>query len=635
MAPTSPASPTTPRPGTEAGDLSGVRLLRRCLALYLRSAPLSALVLLCGALVSGTAPVLAAWLTKGLLNRLTHHGGPPVWVSALSLALLSTVGAVLVQAERYAGREGARRISLRAQSELFTAVSRLDGLAEVEDPAYQDRLRLALQSSQAGPQDLVTALLGMVQSALTVVGMAGVLLAFSPVIALIVLGSAVPALVGQLRLARKRNDLYLANSPLIRRQLFFVALLTDLRAAKEIRLYGLGGFFRDRLLRDLAGAQQGERRLDRATLRVEGLLAALGAAIAGAALAVAAVRIGAGHGGIGEISVVTAALATVQGGIASIAEQTASVGQTTGLLRHYFQLTAPPAGRPRSSLAPARGGAVELRDVWFQYAPGHPWVLRGLDLTIAPGESVALVGLNGAGKSTVVKLLCRLYRPTRGAVLWNGVDVQEWDGDELRSRIGAVFQDFMEYDLSVAENIALGDLAARDDRPRIRAASRTAGFHPVAESLPGGYDTQLSRLFLPSRRGEGEGAHGVDAEQQAGVLLSGGQWQRLALARALLRTGAELLILDEPSSGLDPSAEAEIHHSLREFRDGRASLLISHRLAAVRGADRIVVLADGVVAEQGTHAQLMALDGTYAELFRTQAEGYAPEPAPVAATAAE
>ena len=622
-----------PEAGPDGRDVTGTQLLRRTLALYFGSAPLAALTLLATALYSGVAPVVAAWLTKGLLDRLTHHGGPPLWVSATALAVLGAVSAVTTQADRYAGRESARRISLRTQAELFTAVSRLDGLAEVENPAYQDRLQLALQSSQTGPQDLVGAMLGIVQSALTVLGMAGVLVAFSPPIALIVLCSAVPALVGQLRLARRRTDLYLANSPLIRRQLFFIALLTDLRAAKEIRLFGLGGFFRDRLLRDLAAAQQGERRLDRTTLRVDGLLAGLGAAISGGALVVAALRIGAGHGSVGEISVVTAALATVQGGISAITQQTASIGQTAALLRHYLRLTAPPAHRPRSRPVPAQAGGVELRDVWFQYAPGHPWVLRGLDLSIAPGESVALVGLNGAGKSTVVKLLCRLYRPTRGTVRWNGVDIQELDGDELRGRIGAVFQDFMEYDLSVAENIALGDLGARHDRPRIRAAATAAGFHTVAEALPDGYDTQLSRLFLPSRGTETETGTDRTAgyEQQAGVLLSGGQWQRLALARALLRTGSELLILDEPSSGLDPAAEAEIHHSLRGLRAGRSSLLISHRLGAVRGADRIVVLADGVVAEQGSHAELLALDGIYADLFRTQAEGYAPVPQPVAA----
>ncbi|MHA6759923.1 ABC transporter ATP-binding protein [Streptacidiphilus sp. PAMC 29251] len=611
--------------GPEGGRVTGVQLLLRTLSIYVGAAPLSAVLLLANALLSGVTPVVAAWLTKGLLDRLTHHGGPPVAVSAMALAVLGAVGAVAAQVDRYASRESGRRISIRTQAELFTAVSRLDGLAEVEDPGYRDRLQLALQSSQTGPQELVSALLGIGQSALTVLGMAGVLLAFSPTIALVVLCSAVPALVGQLRLARRRTDLYLANSPLVRRQLFFMALLTDLRAAKEIRLFGLGHFFRDRLLRDLGAAQQGERGMDRAALRVDGLLAGLGAAIAGSALVVAALRIGAGHGSIGEISVVTAALAVVQGGIASIAQQTAGLGQTAALLRHYFRLTAPPADRPSSRPVPPQTGEVELRDVWFQYAPGHPWVLKGLDLTIAPGESVALVGLNGAGKSTVVKLLCRLYRPTRGTVRWNGVDIQELDGDELRGRIGAVFQDFMEYDLTVAENIALGDLGALHDRPRIRAAAEAAGFHTVAEALPDGYDTQLSRIFFPTRGATSEDG-GPGPAQQAGVLLSGGQWQRLALARALLRSGSELLILDEPSSGLDPAAEAEIHHSLRGLRAGRSSLLISHRLGAVRGADRIVVLADGVVAEQGSHRELLALDGIYAELFRTQAEGYAPVP---------
>jgi ATP-binding cassette subfamily B protein len=237
-----------------------------------------------------------------------------------------------------------------------------------------------------------------------------------------------------------------------------------------------------------------------------------------------------------------------------------------------------------------------------------------VDLSIPAGQAVALVGRNGAGKSTLVKLLCRLYDPTHGAITWDGVDLRELDLAALRERIGAVFQDYVEYELSAAENIGLGDLSVFDDRGRIEAAARRAGLHDALVALPNGYDTLLTRMFFD---------HADRDDPETGVLLSGGQGQRLALARAFLRDRRDLLILDEPSAGLDAAAEAEIHNQLREHRAGRTSLLISHRLNTVRDAGAIIVLGDGQVVERGDHASLLAAGGEYAQLFRLQARGYA------------
>jgi ATP-binding cassette subfamily B protein len=261
---------------------------------------------------------------------------------------------------------------------------------------------------------------------------------------------------------------------------------------------------------------------------------------------------------------------------------------------------------------------IEFRDVWFRYGTEQPWVLAGLDLTIRHGSATALVGLNGAGKSTVVKLLCRLYDPDRGAILFDGVDLRDVAIEELRERIGAVFQDYMEYELTAAENVAVGDLSARDDPDRLVAAASRAGIHEKLAALPAGYDTMLSRTFMTESDA---------AEDLPGVLLSGGQWQRVALARAFLREGRDLLILDEPSAGLDAQAEHEIHTRLRAHRRNRTSLLISHRLGTIRDADRILVLAGGRLVEDGTHAALIAAGGEYARLFALQADGYQDEPA--------
>jgi ATP-binding cassette subfamily B protein len=261
---------------------------------------------------------------------------------------------------------------------------------------------------------------------------------------------------------------------------------------------------------------------------------------------------------------------------------------------------------------------IELRDVWFRYDDEHPWVLRGVSLFIPQGIAVALVGLNGAGKSTLVKLLCRFYDPTRGAILWDGEDLRTVDLAELRGRIGAVFQDYMTYDLSATENVAVGDLSALDDQSRVHAAARRAGIHEVLEKLPQGYETPLTRSFFGGSD---------EKEDQAGVRLSGGQWQRVALARAFLRDRRDLMILDEPSAGLDAEAEHEVHSRLRAHRAGQTSLLISHRLGTIRDAEQIVVLADGVIVEQGIHADLVSAGGAYARLFALQAAGYRADPA--------
>jgi ATP-binding cassette subfamily B protein len=226
------------------------------------------------------------------------------------------------------------------------------------------------------------------------------------------------------------------------------------------------------------------------------------------------------------------------------------------------------------------------------------------------GTATALVGLNGAGKSTLIKLLCRFYDPDRGAITWDGVDLRDLDLTELRERIGAVFQDAMAYDLSAAENIGIGDVGVLDDRPRIVAAAVRANVHHRLQALPRGYDTLLSTIYYP------------DDDSGPGVLLSGGQWQRVALARAFLRDRRDLMILDEPSTGLDAEAEYDLHHRMRAQRAGATSVLISHRLGAVRDADRIVVLSDGAVAEEGNHDQLLAAGGRYARLYRLQASGY-------------
>ncbi|MER7004834.1 ABC transporter ATP-binding protein [Dactylosporangium sp. NPDC000555] len=600
---------------TQAPHPGALRALPAALALYARAAPAAAAVRLLVAVVTGGAPVAMAWLTKVLLDRLTGQPGPSVWLSALALAGTGAAVSLAVHAGQYADREIGRRVMLFTQTELFTAASRPDGIAELEDPAHQDRLQLAQIAGQSGPQQLAGSVLGIGQAALTIGGFLAALLAVSPLAGVLVLASAVPTLWAQLRIGRQRTELMTRITPNTRRQIFYANLLLDVRAAKEIRLFGLGDFLRGRMLAELGTAQAGERAVDRRALRVDASLALLTAVVSGVALVVTAVRIGHGAGGVGDLAVLVAALAAVQGALAGIVTQVAMANQVLVLFGHYADVVRPDTARqdrPGLPVPPLREG-IELRDVWFRYHPDHDWVLRGVNLTIRPAQSVALVGLNGAGKSTLIKLLCRLYEPTRGAITWDGRDVRDLDITELRARIGAVFQDYMSYDLSAADNIAVGDLTA--DQERLHTAADAAGIGSTLAALPQGYQTMLSRMFAgDSPEEQGPGA--------SGVVLSGGQWQRVAIARAMLRTEADLLILDEPSAGLDAVAEDGIQRSLRRLRAGRSSLLISHRLGSLRYADHIVVLDGGEIVEEGTHEVLMDLDGRYAELFRMQADGY-------------
>ncbi|HXV92380.1 MAG TPA: ABC transporter ATP-binding protein, partial [Pseudonocardia sp.] len=461
-----------------------------------------------------------------------------------------------------------------------------------------------------------------VQSGITLVGMVGAVAVIAPGVAAALLVAAVPALVAEIRLSRRRAEMMWRISPAERREFFYTDLLTDLSAAKELRLYGLGALFRRRMLGELAISNAEQRRLDRRESVTQVALAALSAVLAGAALLWVLFAAARGQLSLGDVAAVVLAVGTVQSTLSAAVNHVSLGYQASLLLDHYRELVASPlpalpqaAALPAADPVPGIGQGIEFDDVWFRYGDDLPWVLRGLSATISVGEAVAIVGENGSGKSTLVKLLCRFYDPTRGSIRWDGVDLRDLPLPELHRRIGAVFQDFMSYDLHADENIALGDVDGREDvdlsPARIEEAARRAHVHESLVALPQGYRTLLSREFSAP-----------DQDGPEGLVLSGGQWQRLALARALLRGRRDLLILDEPSSGLDAEAEFRIHSEIRRYRQGHTSVLVSHRLNTVRDADRIVVLDGGRVVEDGDHDALMAAGGPYSRLFRLQAAGY-------------
>ena len=251
---------------------------------------------------------------------------------------------------------------------------------------------------------------------------------------------------------------------------------------------------------------------------------------------------------------------------------------------------------------PIRHGFV-FEDVGFSYPGAERWAVRHLSFTLHAGEVVALVGENGAGKTTLVKLLTRLYDPDEGRILLDGHDLREYDLDALRGNMGVIFQDFVRYNLSAGDNIAVGRIEARDDRARIERAATRSQADEVIAKLPAGYEQMIGKRF------------------RNGVELSGGEWQKIAIARAYMRE-AEVLILDEPTAALDARSEFEVFQRFKELSEGKTAILISHRFSSVRMADRILVLADGKVEAAGTHDELVAQPGRYAELFELQAAGY-------------
>ncbi len=599
----------------------GPRAALEALAVAVRAAPWHLAGYGALTLLSGAFPVVVAWCTKGVLDQITHT--EPNAAAAMRLvvvlALVGVAAAATPSLTQYLSAQARRAIALAADDRLHRKINEFAGLARFENPEFLDRLRTARLSGPRAPAQLVDSVVGVTRAVVTVGGFALSVWIISPVFTLVVMASAVPVLVAEMTLARRRAHTQHGIGASQRRESFYGSLLSTVQAAKEVRLFGLGDHFRSLMLGERRASNAAEREVERRTVVVQSTLAVLAAVVAGAGLlwvVRAAVR---GEVSVGEVTLFVASAAAVQTGLSGIAVTIATAHQALVEFEHYRSVLRTGSDLPvptQPAALPALAARIEFRDVWFRYSPDHPWVLRGVNLVVEAGRSVGIVGVNGAGKSTLVKLLCRFYDPTRGSITWDGVDIRDVGPEELRRRIGAVFQDYMEYDLTVADNIGVGDLSAAGDRDRIRDAAGKAEIHETLEKLPNGYDTMLSRIFADP------------ANPAAGVLLSGGQWQRIALARSYLRSDPDLLILDEPSAGLDPEAESRVHERLSTHRSSCTRVLISHRLGTLRDADLIVVLSEGVVVEQGTHDELIAGKGDYRRLFQLQAKGYRTE-APV------
>jgi ATP-binding cassette, subfamily B, bacterial len=612
--------------------------LPRVLRLVWDASPGVTIGLFAVTVVAGIIPAVSAYTSKllvnavvaGILVRHTPSNAPQVpdivrldfglWHPAFStvnaiifLAILQllifALIAFLSTARNITQQLLQNAVSMGIQLMVMEKAASLD-LAFYEDPASYDLLRRAQTDSINRPVLMISTAFGLVQTTLTFATMIGLLVLVSPLLALLALLSPVPAFIADTRYGWRGYNIARWGSRLLRRMNYLVTLLTTDSYAKEVKLFGLGHYFIDRY-RLIGETYYGSQRRQVVRRYLTGFLwGNLSTIATSVTYLYVALQAIVGKLTLGDLTLYTTAAQSVQSSIQGILGGFSGMYEHNLYLSNLFELMETTSALPtRANPVPVPNpvrGEITFDHVSFAYPGAAENALNDLSFTVSPGETIAIVGRNGAGKTTLFKLICRLYDPSGGRILIDGVDIRDYDPPELRAQIGGMFQDYVTYQATAAENIGLGSLDALADREAIRSASRQAGSDQLIAGLPQGYDTALGKWF------------------DAGVNLSGGEWQKVALARAFMRD-ARILLLDEPTSALDAQAEYELFERIHSLTRGRTAVYISHRFSTVRRADRILFLEHGRLVEQGTHEQLMRLNGRYARLFRLQASAYTGE----------
>lgn len=475
-----------------------------------------------------------------------------------------------------------------------------------EDAAFYDKLERARRQT-AGRMALMSQVLEQAQDVITMMFLSVGLVAFNPWLILLLTVTLIPSLLGESHFNARSYSLMYSWTP-ERRQLDYLRYTgASDETAKEVKIFGLAGFLTERY-RELADRYYRANRALSVRRASWGTLLAMVASVGYyAAYFVIIMRTVGGQLSLGDMTFLAGSFSRLRGLLQSLIQRFSNVAEGALYLRDLFdffalkpRIISRPQARPFPR--PVRQGFT-FENVGFKYPNTERWANRHLSFTLRAGEKLALVGENGAGKTTLAKLLARLYDPTEGRILLEGYDLREYDLEELRQEIGVIFQDFVHYHFTAAENIAVGRIEARDDHARIEQAALRSLANTVIDKLPNRYEQIVGRRF------------------DTGVELSGGEWQKMALARAYMRD-AQLLILDEPTASLDARAEHEVFQRFADLTRGKSAVLISHRFSTVRMADRILVLDNGELLELGTHEELLRQNGRYAELFRLQAAGY-------------
>jgi ATP-binding cassette, subfamily B, bacterial len=479
-------------------------------------------------------------------------------------------------------------------------------LQHFEDSEFYDKLTRARREASSRPLSLIMRTFGLVQNGISLVSYGALLAHFSPWAVAVLLFAGLPSFIAEAKFSGDAFRLFRWRSPETRMQIYLETVIGREDYAKEVKLYGLGPRLLDRYRRIFERLYKEDRAL---TIRRDGwgfglgLLGTLALYGAYAWIAMSTVRSAISLGQM------TMYLALFRQGQSAVSAMLSAVGGMyednlyLSTLYEYLETPVPEAAG-NAKYGPHPDDGVRFEDVGFSYPGADQPALEHISLHLRPGESLALVGENGSGKTTLIKLLTRLYQPTSGRILLDGQDLKEWEEVALRQRVGVIFQDFARYQMLVGENVGAGDEQFFEDEPRWREAAEKGRASEFIETLPGGYQTQLGKWFKDGRE------------------LSGGQWQKIALSRAFMRTRADVLVLDEPTAAMDAQAEAEVFEHFRQLAKDRITILISHRFSTVRMADRIAVLDHGRMVEYGSHEELMKNEGRYAHLFTLQARGY-------------
>ncbi len=593
------------------GRVSALRNVPAVLKIVWDSGPAVVVFGLVSRLFSSLLPVVLLWITKliidGIVHALSVHQGVQRgfwWLVAAEFSL-AVLNSILTRTIDYSDSLLADRYTRHVSIRVMNHAAGLDLIA-YEDPVFYDRLERA--RVQATDRLVMIQAIGrLVQQAITAITLSVSIVVFSPWLLLLLIAGVIPAFLGESHFALLGYAKNFRQTP-VRRQLDYLRLLAGSKeAAKELKLFGLKDFLRDRFTRLSDQIYTEDVALSRRKLIAGSLLSTIGTMGYYSAYVFVIWRTVAGVLSIGTLTFLAGAIQQASTNIQQIFSTLAGIGDQalflTDLLA-FFEMQPTIRSRPNALAAPrpiVRG--VEFRDVCFRYPGNSRLILDHINFRLHPQERLALIGENGQGKTTIVKLITRLYDPTDGQILLDGVDLREYDLEDLHREMGVIFQDFMRYEMTARENVAVGRIEEIDNLELLQAASGKSMADGVIGRLPGGYEQMLGRRF------------------ERGVDLSGGEWQKIALARAYLRD-AQLLILDEPTAALDARSEFEVFRRFAELTAGKMALFISHRFSTVRAADRILVLANGKIAEEGTHEQLANQGGRYAEMFEMQASSY-------------
>jgi ATP-binding cassette, subfamily B, bacterial len=581
------------------------------------SAPLTAALALIS-LLSGVLPAASVWISGGVLqgvfDAIVSHGRnlTLLWIyvgAQLVVGLLQSLTSTLTNITQQLLQE---RVGNRVQLMILEKADTLD-LTFFEDPEFYDKLRNAADESTYKPMQVVSQVFTFIRTLITLFSMLVILLQLAWWLALIAMALPIPSFISSSRYGWRGYHKMRRESPMRRMLMYLNRLMTVDSFNKEIKLFSLGHFFIGQY-EDLAEDFYQENK----KIVVGRYLAGFGwgslSTLANSAIYIyVAFQAVIGNIKIGALTRYTQAVMQVgssfQGvldGLSSIYENNLFVNTLYEFLEYQPRITSPEIPHPLERDSEVAGLDIEFRNVSFTYPgkdPATEAALRDVSFTIEAGEAIALVGRNGAGKTTIVKLLTRLYDPDGGQILIGGRNIREYNIEDLRRVIGVIFQDYVTYHMNARENIGVGRIDEIDNIDMVERAAGKSGASAVISKLSDGYSTMLGRWF------------------KDGVQLSGGEWQKVALARAFMRD-APILVLDEPTSSLDAQAEYEIFTRFRMLTEGKTAIFISHRFSTVRLADRIFVIEHGVIKESGSHAELIELNGRYAELFNLQAEAY-------------